>query len=104
MSMSGARSGGATLRVRGGGCAGSKAEVAPETPERRDLPSAKQAQRPVGGESRAAAPEARGAVRRLSAASFEEATARYTGVGALRGLLTHDAALGGPTFNFKSSG
>ena len=73
--------------MRGGGCGNSKAEVAPETAERRGLPSAKQAQLPAGGESDAAEPEARAAARRLSAASLEEATAKYTGVVALRGLL-----------------
>ena len=44
-----------------------------------------------------------GAARRLSAASLEEATARYTGVGALRGLLTHDAALGGVPIKLLSA-
>ena len=103
MCTSEARPGGATLRVRGGGCAGSKAEVAPEMAERRGLPSAKQAQRPAGGESRAAEPGSGAAARRLSAASLEEATARYTGVGALRGLLTHDAALGGVPIKLLSA-
>ena len=44
-----------------------------------------------------------GAARRLSAASLEEATARYTGIGALRGLLTHDAALGGVPIKLLSA-
>ena len=101
MSTSEARPGGATLRVRGGGCGNSKAEVAPETAERRGLPSAKQAQRPAGGESDAAGAGA--AAPPLSAASLEEATARYTGVGALRGLLTHDAALGGVPIKLLSA-
>ena len=41
--------------------------------------------------------------RQLSAAALEEATARYTGVGALRGLLTHDAALGGVPIKLLSA-